>query len=536
MPEQKLLSRQSACPTLFLLAFVACLPIASRGQAQVAKAKAPPNHQVLRSTSTGLYFVPNELIAQRRQLQQEIKALESIADEKSARQAQELQAALQKTYAELESSKVLVEPCNVSKQREILLYDLSPSEQIIINSDDVVVRGWNGDSIRCVLEKSVLAKEGVDAEAADEANAADLDAIQVAHEIRIAEDLVGVTDKQYAESEAKFEASAPAKEMNEQDRAFRNEIVQSIRSSKTIYKPLQGRSVNVLHLKGLTFAEGNQSLAAEFKSEGGGNRHTSFWRRSAKLTIYVPKCNTVVFRGCLKHVDIKSVNSDLILTTDGSHDIEYSGSFEIVDVEGDIKVSQVPIQKIAKVRGNVEVSRTTEYANVRTIHDQAGVRSESPPSKELLFQEIDGDIRGEFVRSNLVISGTPKGVIDIVNEYGDTDFRVSHALCDEAHRIVSQSGEIKIRATDHKQISQSIFAYTQVGSVVSQFDELKSRNFSVDYRNWYGFELDKNLAQRPMMFGSFSRPKKAWAGDERDNGIDLISNAGRVVLEVAARE
>ena len=57
---------------------------------------------------------------------------------------------------------------------------------ISVTGDHVIVRGWEGPGIKCVVEKIIVAKE--------QPEDSEFDAIHVMHELTVAEDKVGLQD------------------------------------------------------------------------------------------------------------------------------------------------------------------------------------------------------------------------------------------------------------------------------------------------------------------------------------------------------
>ena len=325
----------------------------------------------------------------------------------------------------------------------------------MITSDDVMLRGWNGKNIKCVIEKFVLAEE--------EPEAGEFAAIAVKHETRLADDLVGMSDEARAAGEEKFLASEAGQKLTEQGRKSRAKLVAEIHDSYWMYKPLQGHAVDVLQIEGLTFQAGNRHLTGRTESAGGGATLGGYWKRSAKVTIYVPNCRHVAVRGCEKAVDIKSLQANLILTTHGSQDRSYGADFAIRDIDGDVTIDQAPIRVIQAIRGNLNIQQTEEYTNTGTMHGGGLRTSSSPPPDLTKISDVTGDVSGKFVRADLHLEKIG-GALDVINEYGNTTLKIDKPLSKTAHRILSHSGVVRATTAKADTAGIPIFAFTQTGT------------------------------------------------------------------------
>ena len=98
----------------------------------------------------------------------------------------------------------------------------------------------------------------------------------------------------------------------------------------------------------------------------------SDWQRRASLTVYVPAaCRAVAVRGCQGSLDVHGVSAPLLLTSDGSHDRDYEGTFVVRNLAGPLTAVNVPLDLVDGVRGDVTLTCTTELVNTGTLHDAA---------------------------------------------------------------------------------------------------------------------------------------------------------------------
>ena len=497
-------------------------------------ATVAPNMSRWKHASTGVVYVPQALLEEYQDKKRTYDGLR--ADVSSAlpnaltirNKILALRKELDAIESTMETASVLAEPYSVYKQRITESYELSETRHILILGDDVIVRGWNGDKIKCVVEKFVLSEE--------EPDDSEFDAIKIEHDVRQADDLVGLSDKDRAAQERKFLASEDGRKLDEAARQRRAKFVAEIHNSYRMYRTVQGQAINVLKFIGLRGNEGNQHLTGATKSPGGGGTVGGFWKRSARFTIYVPECETVVIQGCQKHVDIKSIQANLIVTNHNSQDRAYDGQFAIQDVQGDVTIHQAPIRLVENVRGNLSMVQTNEFTNTSTSHRGRLRTTSSPMPNPTFVRQVEGRFEGQFVRADLYIDQVG-GKLDVVNDYGNTDVVLDKPLLESSHRVISHSGVIRAVMPQATTVQVPLYAFTQTGAVQIAFDRNKfdDRSFGVGEtgRSWYGFQT--TTPNQPFFTG-MDRPKHAWENTQREPGIDLISNAGAVVLGPAVQK
>ncbi|QDT09841.1 hypothetical protein [Planctomycetes bacterium K23_9] len=523
-------------PSAVLLFFAFAVPFADAEDRLKASAQAPANHVSFRSTATGGLYVDQELMAEYVAAKDRYESLRRNRYRSAdflGLAAEEFLAAEKKFVAlaaKVESAAVLVSPFTVYRRRETESFQLGSSNQIVITADDVNLRGWNGDDIKCVVEKAVLGTESPDD--------AEFDAIKVEHEVRPADDWVGVTDEVRKQQEDAFLESKSGKDATEAGLKFRKELIEKNREHYSVYRPLQGQRVNTLQVVGLSAQEGNVHLTGEIVSPGGGKSMSGYWRRSAKVTIYVPKCQYVAVRGCMVAVNIKSVQANLILTTDGSLDRSYGADFHVSDIDGDLSIRQAPIRRIIGIQGDVQFIQTDEVTNTSTRHS-GGVRTtSSPPPDPTLIGDIGGNLNGHFVRADLSLRNL-RGEISVFNEYGNTQIDVAANLKNTTHRIASHSGVIRLSGQavpdDYPDLEVNdlvgvpLHAFTQTGTVKVRGlrKRLQDKSYTSGGRGWQGFRSPTD----GVSFTDFNRPNAAWENSPRSAGIDIVSSAGTVVIE-----
>ena len=222
---------------------------------------APPGFDILEHSPTGVIYADKQLLKRYHELTDSTQRLRQqiLAGDLSAQDAEErltyLRQQLTTLKQQIDETKVLVEPFRSFAKTFRYEFPLSDSQRIVITADNVRVKGWEGPGILCVMEKVILSEEPP----ADE----EFDAIFVEHEIRIAQDWVGMTDQQRAADEAKFLASEDGRKLTDEAKKNRAKFVAEIHDSYAMYKDFQGREINALRIGGLSGQEGNRMITGK---------------------------------------------------------------------------------------------------------------------------------------------------------------------------------------------------------------------------------------------------------------------------------
>jgi hypothetical protein len=391
------------------------------------------------------------------------------------------------------------------------------------------VVGWDGPKVKCVLEKTLLA-------ASDKPEPDEFKALKLTHRLGQATEVVGRTAEAVAQDEKKFEAEHAAKPLPESQLAGRRQLVAEIQSNYAPYRAYQGKEVDVVGIEGLSGAQGNRQISVDIRSPRGGANLGSDWRRQAMLTVYVPRCQGLLLRGCLEGLDVDNVRAPLIVTDSDSLDRDYDGAFQIKKLDGPLALYNVPLDRLEQVHGDVQIMATVEYANTGT-HYEGGERTTIiPPPRECVIDQVTGNLSAWFSRVNLKL-GAISGVVDVKNETGATKFAPSGPLVNRAHRLVSVSGQIDVRLKRSALASLPIMALTNAGTVKTNAtrEELDETNFTTgnpadgSRRDWRGLKSPgKRDGGDPI--AEFQRPGAALRGDERAARLDIISQFGTIVV------
>lgn len=500
------------------------------------EATAPPNLAVLRHTTAGAYFVAPDLKQNYQQMLTRIERLKAdvaagnIAGDEALRQLGEFEPQLAELRDEIENRKVLVSPMKVQKQTEELLFDLGPERRLVITADALRVVGWDGPQVKCVLEKSVLA-------VGDEPEEAELGAMRLVHRHGLAREIVGRTPEEAVADEAAFLAEKRDKPLTLEQMEFRRRLVDSIQASYRPYRKYQGKEIDIVEIEGLTDEQGNRSIVVDVKSPGGGAAMGSDWRRSATLTVYVPRCEGIVLRGSLCGLAVEGVDAELTLTDAGEHDRDYDAEFSIVDIAGPLAVYNVPLDRLENAAGDVTIESTVEFANTGTTHSGSRRVAYTLPPRSCRIAGIRGNLTAWFSRVDLKVTGIT-GQIDVRNESGNTVIDGAE-LAAAPHRVLSQAGRVELQAPAALFKTLPVMAVTSDGRAETTADQGTFEDVSVtsgdpsdgSRRNWRGFKTPaRSDAER---FSYLDKPGRVWSGDETAPGITLISRSGVAAVTVS---
>jgi hypothetical protein len=487
------------------------------------EAAAPDNTTPISTTLGGAYFADKDLVkrsdilkTQLRRMREQIEKGDITTATASARLAN-ITAELITIRAAIDRKQVLVEAFHVYTKTEETLIDLGDSRLLVITADAVDIRGWEGPGIKCVLKKSIVAKQ----QPSDDQFAA----IKVDHRLQVAEEMLGETRQKREQREREFMASEKGRDLTPDQLVARKNLLSEISGSKAKYEPFQGKPCHMVEVAGLE----NKYVSMKLHSTGGTTTHSSRRQFHAKLTILVPELDHLCVRGCQVSLDISGVDCDLLLTTDGSHDRDYEGSFVVRDVKGNVMIDQAPVRELMGVSGNVDIEASTEFVNSGTHHG-GGTRTASPfETQSTSIRDIGGDLTAWFLRSDLSV-GKISGAIDVRNDYGDTIFALDETLdSGRAHRILSESGAIALAGKAALLKKSAIYAHTACGTLHTNLkrEALDDVDFTTGWprRAWSGFVTP---SQDRFSFAKFERPAKALDNRDRAAGIDLISMAGSV--------
>lgn len=504
----------------------------SGDEKEIGIAVAPAGSDVFESSFEGTWFVDrqlkekyDELIAKVQTLEQRVRTGDvSAAD--ARRSVAQLRELLASVRARIDKEKTLVSAFEIVTQEVEGRIDLGPERLLVVTADRIKVVGWDQPYAKYVVVKKVLsAGTAVDAHLAG---------IQVIHEHRVAQDLVGRTDAEMKAWRDEFLSPKEGEVLTPEQLRNRKQSWERYFANSERFLPFVGREVDSLRIEGLISQEGNQHIRYELKRPEGGGQIGSRWRRSAEVTLYVPECRALLLRGCQMEMDISGVNGHLMMTATGSQNRDYDGSFSIRDHVGPITLSNVPMDVIERVVGDISMESTTEMVNTGSHHSNDDWILTTPPPRRLQISRVTGSLTVYATRSELHL-GAVSGVINVRNDFGDTHCSITGPLSAGNHRIVSQSGLVSVQVADGTGIDQPIFAATSCGSAATNLGRDELDDLNVTHSSADGFRHEWRSLHTKLPQGDFSarialheRPDDIIADRERSHGLDLISVAGRV--------
>jgi hypothetical protein len=274
----------------------------------------------------------------------------------------------------------------------------------------------------------------------------------------------------------------------------------------------------------------------EASNEQGAGVKSSQWRRHAKVVLYVPKCGRIGVRGGLAGFKVEGVHAPVTIVGEGDRD--YEASYEVSELTGSLTAENITIHRLDGVKGDVSIVATAYSGNVSTTHDDRGITMEPGPIRSAEYQNIDGDLRVRFVRTDLAV-GRVTGRVDVENNFGPTTWLADTPLGKADHRLVSLGGPIEVRLGKSALDGLPLALFTECGVVhlaPGMMQGLDSSSFSSGSgdgvpSSWQGFATVRGPSASG--FELIKRIGAAIQGQPREPGVDIISRGGTVRLQPA---
>jgi hypothetical protein len=521
-------------PGLVLVLTLWQLCALARGQEiPTAKGNAPPDHAIVGSKLGGSFFAPKPLKEKYDQLISKVRSLEmeinegTISGDQAKREIEQLRAELAETRKQIEQVKTFVPAAKLHTKSDTTTFKLGAEHRLLILASKVRIVGWDKPEVKCVLDKTVLTS-------GDEPVEGDLDQMQLVHEHRSAEREVGKTAEELEAEEAKHLASAEGKQLDAKQIEWRKNFLEQRKAWQQIYRPIQGREIDIVSVKGLAHDEGNRQITLEVASPNGERSLSSQWKRHATLTVYVPTCQVVALQGGLGGLEIESVDATVIARGDGDRD--YNGQFRVKGVKGSLVVDRLPIDTIDRVVGDVDVTMTAYLGNSGTRHVGETRTSYVFAPLPYVYRNIEGNLRARLVRADLELANIGS-TIDVVNEYGTTKLTVTNKLPNAAHRVVSHGGRIDVQLSEEALGELPVLAVSEAGTVRMNYrdDSFEDVSWTTtmptnELRGWRGFERKAPNADSGSMIERFERVGKVLDNEGRSAGFDVISRGGLIEI------
>ncbi len=518
--------------TLLIITLLALTPHgAYSDEPEEESAQAPPNHTLFRRSFGGAYFIPNALSEQYEELTSRVDKLRETLDTDDSdtanalREVEQLTKSLEALRAKIEKAERFVSPVKIFEQTDTYEFDLAQEPRVVIVADQIRLSSWDGPGIRCVLKKSIIAKE--------QPAAAEFKKLLVEHELQVPSELVGETEAERKGRTEAFFASEDGQKATEKQRAWRLKFDQEIADSQAKYREFQGQPAHILRVRGLGNGE-RTWISINLESDGGSGSSGGEWDRRAELTVHLPRQAIAAVLGCQVGVHVENYEGTLLLTTAESTDRDYNGVFTVAGVKGDFASYGVPLQTISQIEGAVTLDGTNVMRNGGTRHADGLRRMTLDLSGETSIRGIMGSLTARYLQTRLKVADIT-GTLDLENRYGPTLVELTDGIdLAGSHRIVTESGTIRL------QLPQPILSltpwtlYTQVGEVRVNVkrEVLEDIHFSTGNHSWNGMITPRNRDEPGGMMQDFERPQAALDNEERTPGFDVISRAGRIVLQV----
>ena len=277
-----------------------------------------------------------------------------------------------------------------------------------------------------------------------------------------------------------------------------------------------------------------QLVSRRFSRSTGTGSSGGEWDRRAELTVQLPRQAIAAVLGCQVGVHVENYAGSLLLTTAESTDRDYNGTFTVAGVKGDFASYGVPLQSITQMEGTVTLDGTHMMRDGSTHHADGIRRMTRDLSGETSIRGVKGSLTTRYLHTRLKIADIT-GTLDIENRYGPTLVELTDGIDREgSHRIVSESGTIRLQMPQPVLSLTPWALYTQVGEVRVNVNRevLEDVSFSTGKHSWNGMITPRQRDAPGGMMQAFERPQAALDNEERSPGFDVVSRAGRIVLQV----
>ena len=494
-------------------------------------AQAPPKHTLFRHSFGGAYFIPNALSESYEELNSRVDKLRESLDTDDSdtanalREVEQLTKSLDDLRAKIEKEQKFVSPVKIFKQTDTYEFDLAQEPRVVIVADQLHLSSWDGPRIRCVLKKSIIAQAPP--------SAAEFAKMFVKHEQKVPSELVGETEAERKGRTDAFFASEEGQKATEKQRAWRMNFEQEITDSQAKYLEFQGKPAHILRVQGLGNGE-RTWISINLDSEGGTGSSGGEWDRRAELTVQLPRKAIAAVLGCQVGVHVENYEGSVLLTTAESTNRDYNGVFTATGVKGDFASYGVPLQSITQMEGTVTLDGTNVMRNGGTRHSDGLRRMTGDLSGETSIRGINGSLTARYLHTRLKVADIT-GTLNLENRYGPTLVELTDGIdLAGSHRIVTESGTIRLQMPQLVLSLTPWTLYTQVGEVRVNVNRevLEDVSFSTGNNSWNGMITPRQRDAPGGMMQAFERPKTALANEERSPGFDVISRAGRIVLQV----
>ncbi|SIN75261.1 hypothetical protein SAMN05444166_0641 [Singulisphaera sp. GP187] len=489
--------------------------------------QAPEDYRIFEQDRAGAYFIARPLMEQYDALRKRVAGVRAEIDgaridsAKARVEVETLQAELNKLLETIDHVKLYIPGATVHKRTETIHVPIQPDDLLLVDCENVEVRGWDGPDVQCVLEKTVLDDDGG----------------------KVADDFAGielVVRKGSGKEFFGFYLNVRDQPQFKKNEEMQNEL------RRFLFSDFLEREFPYVTVKGLVHQEGNRQIDVTVRSERGDGFSASQWRRHATLTLLVPRCQRVGIRGGLGRLKVHDLNAGLSVLGQGNRD--YHALYEVAKISGSLESDTIPIHRIDGVKGDVSVTAMAYTENKSSGYGPDGVTARADDPKETVYRNIEGNLRARFCRANLTI-GDVGGRVDVENDFGDTVWQSDRELAQQVdHRVVSQSGSVMVRLGAKASGALKVEMFTECGSLRRGNDVEKALNAWFEAANFQTADGDtvrrswtswsrrpgpkgaRETRDREEPFERFRRVADAMYGRPRSPGVDVISRAGTVTV------
>ena len=468
------------------------------------------------SDLAGSYFVARPLKEKYDNLVQRVGELRTEIDEArideagARREIDRLRGEIEEAIRGIEKAKVYVPGATMQNRATVRSIPLGPGDLLLVDAEDVEIRGGDGPEVKCILKKTVLGELGRESDLGP-----DFDGIELVVRRSSGREMFGL-----------YKTAADRPDLRHAYERFP-------------FKPLLDREFTVVSIKGLAESEGNRDLQVSVANEKGWMQTRSEWRRHAKLLLTVPKCQGVAVQGAGDGLRVHSLRSPLMVQGGGHRD--YQARYEIADLDGPLTACDIPIHRIDGVRGDVSILATAYVENVTTSSGPDGITMRPSAPRESIYRDVRGDLRARIGRADLTLEGIA-GRVDVENAFGKTVWRADRPITAGDHRIVSQSGPIELHFSPDAPGDLPLALFSECGTIRLPRGKsgLKSRihhgGLGDPDNRWNGFYFagEENDRSVSLPDSLITRIPAAVRGEGRTPGIDIISRAGTITYEPTA--
>jgi hypothetical protein len=496
------------------VSFFFALTGALADEQQKDRPKAPADHAEFESDMSGSYFVTKALKDLYDNLVTQVGELRTDIDQARINESQaragiaKLQSEIDEVLREIKKTKLFVPGATVQHRAAVKNIPLGASDLLLIEAENVEIQRGDGPDIKCVVKKTVLGDLDK-----DQNLSADFDGIELVVRKSSGKEMFGFY----------------------KDAANRPDLKHHY--DQFPFKPFLNREFTVITLKGLSHEEGNRQISVDARNELGSGTSSIQWRRHAKLSLTVPKCQGVAIQGGLGGLLVRSLDGPLMIQGSGARD--FRAQYRVTDLNGSLTACGIPLHEIDSVTGNVSIVHTAYTEDALTTHGPNGVDTRTVPPKPSRFKGIRGGLEVNFCRADLTIEDIG-GRVDVQNDFGRTVWHSVRPVANTDHRIVSQSGAIEVSISPSAMGKLNVALFTSCGAVRLPGGDrgFESRLFRGDLgdtsvRSWTGFASGGGHEHPGPQSQGFhiERMPAAWRGDRRSPGIDVISRAGTITYE-----